>query len=80
MQDEIKAGAKNINFKEYSYYYYEVGLQLYRIFKSSRIPGKTNNDINTNTNINININTNANTNINANTNTNNNTNTNTRYI
>jgi len=30
MQDEIKAGAK-INFKEYSYYYFEVGKELYKI-------------------------------------------------
>jgi hypothetical protein len=47
MQDEIKAGAKNINFKEYSYYYYEVGLQLYNIFKSSRVPGLSENLIET---------------------------------
>lgn len=39
MQDEIKAGAKNINFKEYSHYYFEVGKELYKIKKHLPIGG-----------------------------------------
>ncbi len=39
MRDEIRAGAESINLKEFSYYFFEVGLKLCRVNQDSSLLG-----------------------------------------